>query len=169
MANVRADNTATPLPDGSALLVDGWGNNGDTPTSEIYNPTTGTWSAAATFNSPRFHITATLLHNGKVLAAGGKNSDQIMFATAQLYDTGSGAIAPPTLASTKTLPNKPLQLAFTSRYGSVFSVIATENVAAPMSAWPVIGVAMETSPGQFQFTDSQATNLAQRFHRLRSP
>jgi hypothetical protein len=169
MADERADNTACLLPDGSALLVDGWDNTSDTPTSELYNPTNATWSAAATFGSPRFHVTATLLPNGKVLAAGGLNSDSALFSTAQLYDTGSGPIAPPTLASTKALPNTPLQLAFTSRYGSVFSVIATGNVAAPLSAWPVIGVATETSPGQFQFTDSQATNLAQRFYRLRSP
>ena len=168
MANARADNTATLLPDGTALLVDGWGKNGDTPPSELYNPTNGAWSVAAPF-SPRFHISATLLPNGKVLAAGGKNADQIIFPTAQLYDTGSGPIAPPTLASPKTLANTPLQLAFTSRYGSVFSVIATRNVAAPLSAWPVIGVATEASPGQFQFTDSQATNLTQRFYRLRSP
>ncbi|HPY31278.1 MAG TPA: kelch repeat-containing protein [Verrucomicrobiota bacterium] len=169
MANARADNGAVLLPDGTALLVDGWDNTSDTPASELYNPTTGTWSTAATFNSPRFHTTATLMPNGQVLAVGGQDSSHNVFAIAQLYDTGSGPIAPPTLASPKTLPDTALQLTFASRYGSVFSVLATENVAASLSAWPVIGVAVETSPGQFQFTDAQATNSVQRFYRLRSP
>jgi hypothetical protein len=169
MVNVRADHTAILLPSGSALLVDGWNNTSDTPTSELYNPTTGTWSTAATFNSPRFYTTATLLPNGKVLATGGLDSDHNIYSTAELYDTGSGPITPPTLACTKTLPNTPLQLEFTSRYGSVFSVITTENLGAPFSAWPVIGVATETSPGHFQFTDWQATNIARRFYSLWSP
>ena len=169
MANARADHTACLLPNGSALFVDGWDNTSDTPTSELYNPTIVTWSTAATFTNPRFYVTATLLPNGKVLAAGGRNSSSTLFSATQLYDTGSGPIPPPTLAIIRSPPNTPQQLAFTSTYGSVFSVIATGNVAAPLGAWPLIGIATETSPGQFQFADSQATNLAQRFYRLRSP
>jgi hypothetical protein len=169
MANARADNTAILLPNGNALLVDGWDNTADTPTSELYNPTTGTWSAAATFNSPRFHVTATLLPNGKVLAAGGLNSDHTVFPTSQLYDSGSGPIAPPNLTGTRLLANGSIQLSLSGRLGSVFSVIGTDNVAASLSAWPVIGVATETPPGQFQFTDSQATSFARRFYSVRSP
>lgn len=38
-----------------------------------------------------------------------------------------------------------------------------------MKNWTVLGAMTETSPGQFQFTDSQATNHPQRFYRVRSP
>ena len=165
----RADNTAILLPNGSALLVDGWDNQADAPTSELYNPTSGTWSAAATFNSPRFHVTATLLPNGMVLATGGLDSHHSIFSTTQLYDTGSGPIVPPNVTATKATPNAPLQLSFSGRLGSVFTVIATENVGVPVISWPVIGVATESPLGQYQFTDLQATNFARRFYRVRSP
>jgi hypothetical protein len=39
----------------------------------------------------------------------------------------------------------------------------------PLSNWTTLGAATEVSPGQFQFTDPQATNTPQRFYRVRSP
>src|SRR6266446_7391128 len=35
--------------------------------------------------------------------------------------------------------------------------------------WTSLGSATEISPGQFQFTDTQATNFPQRFYQIRSP
>ena len=43
------------------------------------------------------------------------------------------------------------------------------NVLLPLSNWTAIGSVMETVPGQYQFTDSQATNFPLRFYRVRSP
>src|SRR5262249_1133388 len=54
--------TATRLQDGTVLVTRGFG-------AELYNPTTGTWSATA--RATDFHNTATLLLDGRVLAAGG--------------------------------------------------------------------------------------------------
>ena len=61
------------------------------------------------------------------------------------------------------------QLSFTNTPGSFFAVLATTNPSLPSSNWIVVGPAIETSPGQFQFTDPQATNNPQRFYRVRSP
>jgi hypothetical protein len=52
-----------------------------------------------------------------------------------------------------------------------YTVLASTNVALPVSAWSNLGLAVETPPGsgQFQFTDSQATNHARRFYRVHLP
>jgi hypothetical protein len=38
-----------------------------------------------------------------------------------------------------------------------------------LSQWTALGGVMEISPGQFQFTDPQATNSPQRFYRAYAP
>jgi alpha-tubulin suppressor-like RCC1 family protein len=58
---------------------------------------------------------------------------------------------------------------FTNTPGAVFTVLATTNAALPLTSWTVLGGATELSPGQFQFTDPQATNSPRRFYRVRSP
>ena len=63
-----------------------------------------------------------------------------------------------------------LQFAFTdSTPGVTFTVFTTTNLALPPSNWTVLGVPIEIAPGQFQFTDAQATNSPQRFYRVTSP
>ena len=51
-----------------------------------------------------------------------------------------------------------------------FSVLATNDIAAPKASWPVIGTAVESpaGSGNYQFTDPNPTNAA-RFYRLRQP
>jgi hypothetical protein len=51
----------------------------------------------------------------------------------------------------------------------LFGVLATTNAALPLSNWMALGGVTEVSPGQFQFTDTSATNSPRRFYRLRSP
>ena len=48
-------------------------------------------------------------------------------------------------------------------------MLAATNVALPLSNWTVLGAVSESPPGQFQFSDSQATNNPHRFYRVRSP
>jgi hypothetical protein len=60
-------------------------------------------------------------------------------------------------------------LGFTNLNGLSFTVLATTNLGLPLSNWTALGVASETPPGQYQFTDLQATNSPQRFYRVRSP
>lgn len=93
MSVSRVDFTATLLPDGKVLVAGGWDNNGDgsgnpLDTAELYDPTSGTWSATGSMSTPRVDHTATLLPNGQVLVVGGDDA-----GTAELYDPTSGTWA----------------------------------------------------------------------------
>jgi hypothetical protein len=74
MIAARAGHTATKLPNGRILVAGGAPQPDDTSaiaSAEIYDPTTGTWSATGGMVTPRVSHTATLLRNGTVLVAGG--------------------------------------------------------------------------------------------------
>jgi hypothetical protein len=58
---------------------------------------------------------------------------------------------------------------FTSSRGASLSVLVSTNPALPLANWTSVGGLTEVAPGQFQFTDPQATNNPQRFYRVRSP
>jgi hypothetical protein len=53
--------------------------------------------------------------------------------------------------------------------GLSFKVYATTNLALTVSNWDQLGVMTESPAGQYQFTDFQATNCAQRFYQIRWP
>jgi hypothetical protein len=52
--------------------------------------------------------------------------------------------------------------------GALFDVLATTNLTLPLINWTTLGAAVEITPGQFQFTDPQATNNPQRYYLVRS-
>jgi hypothetical protein len=60
------------------------------------------------------------------------------------------------------------QFAFNNTPFSAFTVLAANDLSLPQR-WTVLGPATEIGPGQFQFTDPQATNNPQNFYRVRSP
>jgi hypothetical protein len=64
------------------------------------------------------------------------------------------------------LPGGAFRFGFTNTPGAVFTALTTTNVSLPLSNWTALGPATEVSPGQFQFTDPQATNDPQRFYRV---
>ena len=49
------------------------------------------------------------------------------------------------------------------------TVLATTNLLLPLTNWTVLGTVTDNPPGQFQFSDPQATNHPLRFYRVRSP
>jgi hypothetical protein len=59
------------------------------------------------------------------------------------------------------------QLNFTNTPGTTFTVLATTNLALAVTNWPSLGTATDSVPGQFQFTDVQATTNKVRFYRVR--
>jgi hypothetical protein len=63
-----------------------------------------------------------------------------------------------------------LKFTFTNATGLGFSVLATNNLAAPIATWPVVGHPIESpaGSGSYQFTNSPATNST-LFYRLRQP
>lgn len=78
MSVARRQLNATLLPDGTVLVTGGssapgFNNaNGSVLQSEIWNPDTGRWTTVASQSVRRlYHSTAVLLHDGRVLSAGG--------------------------------------------------------------------------------------------------
>ena len=93
--------TATPLADGRVLVVGGVRE----PTTELYDPATGTWIPGGTLNEPRWLHVAVRLRDGRVLVAGGG----AYTASAELYDpatnrwTPTGSMSVDRHSSTATL------------------------------------------------------------------
>jgi hypothetical protein len=63
------------------------------------------------------------------------------------------------------------QFSFTNAPGLSFSILATNNITAPIADWPVIGTAVENpaDSGNYQFTDPYPTTNSTRFYILRQP
>jgi hypothetical protein len=63
------------------------------------------------------------------------------------------------------------QFAFTNASGLSFSVLATNNITAPVSTWPVIGYATESpgGSGQYQFMDPNPATNSGEYYILRQP
>jgi len=76
MSFPRMEHNAVLLPDGNVLVVGGRSDNDSTPTPvltpEIFDPSSQTWTSVAPHSVPRrYHSTAVLLPDGRVLVAGG--------------------------------------------------------------------------------------------------
>ena len=92
--------TATLLPNGKVLLAAGFVNSvwdysgisGSSNGAELYDSATGVFSGTGTMTANRGDHAATLLANGKVLIAGGADSDPTGtgLASAELYDPSAG-------------------------------------------------------------------------------
>jgi WD40 repeat protein len=116
MTTVRFSHTATLLADGKVLITGGSDNlaalsfhdlqpaslhakgkahaadgsvsSYDLATAELYDPSTGTFTATGSMSEVRTEHTATLLANGKVLVAGG-TADNV----AEIYDPAAGTFS----------------------------------------------------------------------------
>ena len=89
----RSEHTATLLSDGSVLITGGQPdglNFHPTNSAEIYDPSTGTFSATGQMTIARYSHTATLLPDGRVLIAGGGDANGRLGLTAELYDPSTG-------------------------------------------------------------------------------
>ena len=75
----------------------------------------------------------------------------------------------PVITSASKVPGGAFQFAFNYTPGVACTTLATTNPAQPLANWSVLGGATEVSAGEFQFTDSQATNCPRCFYRFRSP
>jgi len=158
MVYARTGHTATLLPGGKVLVAGGAGS-----IAELYDPATGTWSLVSPMINAHANHTATMLFNGEVLVVGGAGT------SAELYQMATGTVAPIILTRAAILPSGVFHFSFSNNHGSIFTVLASTNIAWPFSNWNMGGVAMEVSPGQFQFTDLQSTNKRRCFYRVTSP
>lgn len=85
----RFGQTATLLSNGKVLVTGGCTASGcttDTAVSELYDPTSNTWSTTGSLNTARSYHTAVLLKTGRVLAIGGSGS----LTSCELYNPSTG-------------------------------------------------------------------------------
>jgi hypothetical protein len=78
-------------------------------------------------------------------------------------------VQPIVLTSPTRLANGVFQFTFSHTPNAPCTVFGTTNLTLPFSNWTALVGLTEGPPGQFQFTDSQATNLDCRFYRVSSP
>ena len=142
-----------------ALCSDGtlaaWGANDN---GELGDGTTNRWYAPILVNS-------TPLATGQCftrIPAGAIGAHTLAVVAAP-------QAVPTSLAGTQSMPDGTFQFGFTNTPGAFCGVLATSDLTQPRDNWTPLGDATEVSPGQFQFTDLQATNSPQRFYRVRSP
>ncbi|MBX3732462.1 MAG: sulfatase-like hydrolase/transferase [Verrucomicrobiae bacterium] len=86
-------------------------------------------------------------------------------------ESGAGIVCPtpPYLSNISLSNDEMFRFFFNSTPGVPFTVIATTNLSLPASTWMNLGLATETSPGSFMFTDAPATNLLPRIYQVRTP
>ena len=87
------------LPSGKVLAAGGCtalsanGCTAVTRKAEIYDPSTGKWTATGSMITARGSLTATVLPNGMVLVAGGLNAAGTALASVELYNPSTGKFA----------------------------------------------------------------------------
>jgi len=92
MLQSRAEFAFTLLATGQVLVAGGctaYDANGCAATTnkaEIYNPTSGTWTATTGMRAGRHAMTATRLPSGKVLVAGGATGASDALNSSEIYD-----------------------------------------------------------------------------------
>jgi N-acetylneuraminic acid mutarotase len=173
MSTARFYHTATSLANGQVLVAGGNGPPGPNSvlsTAELYNPAAGTWTATSnSMTTARYLHTATALPNGQVLVAGGYNSKIGTLSSSETYSPNTVQVTTILLNNVLTLPSGAFQFSFTNAPGATFSVLVTTNLSLTLSNWTILKAVVETSPGEFQFTDFSATNGGQRFYCVHSP
>ncbi len=96
MSTRRAAQSATLLADGRVLIVGGhkfnFANSAQS-SAEIYDPTTGSFSATGSMAVARERHTATLLAAGTVLITGGYTTSGFPVASAELYNPVTGTFS----------------------------------------------------------------------------
>jgi hypothetical protein len=119
------------------------------------NWSTNSFTSLPVWNFPAGYALATVFVNG-------------IQSTSSVVNISVPVPTAATLTGPQKLTNG-FRFVFTNSVGALFGMLTTTNLALPLTNWTALGGATEISPGQFQFTDPQATNDGQRFYRAYAP
>ena len=97
MGQVRAKHSGFKLNDGKVLVTAGYfqgaGDSFGLSSSELYDPSTGNWTATGSLATARLNQQGVLLSDGRVLIAGGMPRGVTFsnFSSTEIYDPSSGS------------------------------------------------------------------------------
>lgn len=108
MTVVRHKHAAVLLPNGKVLVVGGSNNRdwrGEYSSAELYDPAHGTFQATGSMSLVRFKLpsAAVLLHNGKVLVAGGGERAEVYDPATEMFSTAAGNLGAARFFASATL------------------------------------------------------------------
>jgi hypothetical protein len=146
------------------------------------NPDSTAWRAAITnitvngvtlptaaYNTTQTGVIVFNSAQSALLQTGGTDTIAI-YATGYTTDTVIQTITtvPALTVGGVSLSNGQLSFSFTNTTGLTFSILATNNITAPLATWPVIGTAVETpsGSGNYQFSDPNPATNASQFYLL---
>lgn len=118
------------------------------------NWSTNSFASKAVWNFPPGWALATVFVNG-------------IQSTSAIVNISVPVPTATTLTGT-AMANGGFQFVFTNSPGALFGVLTATNLSIPATNWTALGGVVEVAPGQFQFTDPQATNGGQRYYQLYS-
>src|SRR5262249_9834863 len=159
----RVEHRAVLLADGTILVAGGFGPEDAPINVEIYDPSSEAWRPTLPLITGREGHSAFRLASGKVLLVGGFNfDDEDASGTSELYDPASAVARAPVLP----LPTKRLTEGFHFEFrntpGLAFTVLSASTPDEPLSSWTPIGTAIEVLPGEYEFTDTNPSQVPQR-------
>jgi photosystem II stability/assembly factor-like uncharacterized protein len=90
----RSFHSATLLPSGKVLVTGGYAGGQPFTSTEMFDPAAsgglGAWSYASNLNVARKEVAATLLASGRVLVAGGSDSQDNPVASVEFFNSSAG-------------------------------------------------------------------------------
>jgi Kelch motif/Galactose oxidase, central domain len=107
MTRIRHKHEAISLTDGRVLIAGGSDERdgrGAYTSAEIYNPSTGAFTATGNMNAARYKLqgASVLLSDGKVLIAGGANRAEVFDPATNAFSYASGSLGTARLFATAT-------------------------------------------------------------------
>lgn len=153
----------TVVPNAVTLWID----PGSAAFGAVSEPDTGFISATSGtdgFTIDRFNMRQNAITGSSSVPAA-IQWDELRFGFSWAVVTPTAPAWTVKLTDFAKLANGTFQFAYSNSDGRTYSVFASTNLVD----WKSIGTATQTSPGWFQFTDLEATNIPHRFYQLRSP
>jgi hypothetical protein len=150
--------TTTPDVPGWRSAISGITVNGSPLPLTAYDTTQ---SGKIVFNSSQSALLQTPGLKTIVVSATGYSQDSVVQNLTYIQSVLTGV----------TLSGGNLMFSFTNVTGLSFSVLGTNNIAAPKATWPVVGPAVENPPssGHYQFTAPYPATNSVQFYILRQP